>query len=100
MAPVIIFIAVMSKMLLEVMPMVASIMVEVPMHNGDVKGPGWGNPDMTWRIVTLDIPPSAWVVIRHSFIHYHRRWLYHYGAHSFMTRYYTPCQTQGRQNAN
>jgi len=92
------FIGVLSKVFLKAGPMVAAIMVKVSMHYFDVHGPERGNPNTTWRIVTLDIPSSARVVIRH-FIHWYRR---RPRAHSYLTRCfypYTSCKTQCRQNS-
>jgi hypothetical protein len=57
---------VLSKVFLKVLPMGAAIMVKVAMHKFDVHGPKRGNPNMSRRIVTLDIPSSARVVIRHN----------------------------------
>jgi hypothetical protein len=100
MTSVIRFFGVLSKVFLKVSPMAAAIMVKVSMHKFDVHGPKRGNPNMTWRIVTLDIPSSARVVIRNTlFYHYYRRRHYHCGgASSFMTLYYTSCETQCCQN--
>jgi hypothetical protein len=85
----------MSEVFLKVAPMAAAIMVKVAMYKFDVHGPKRGNPNMSWRIVPLDIPSSARVVIRNN-LYYRRRRFHHYdGAHSFMTFfYYTSCKTQ------
>ena len=94
---IIIFIGVLFKVFLKVAPMAAAIMVKVSMHYFDVHGPERGNPNMTWRVVTLDIPSSARVVIRH-FIHWYRR---RPRAYSYLTRCfypYTSCKTQCCQN--
>jgi hypothetical protein len=93
-----IFFGVTFKVFLKAGPIVAAIMVKVAMHNFYVHGPKRGNPNMTWPIVTLDIPSSARVVIRH-FIHWYRRRRFNYdAAFSFMTLYYTSCKTQCCQN--
>jgi hypothetical protein len=91
-----IFFGVLSKVFLEVAPMAAAIMVKVCMHKFDVHGPKRGNPNMSRRIVTLDIPSSARVVIRNLYYRRRRRRRFHYdGARSFMTLfYYTSCKTQ------
>jgi hypothetical protein len=90
---------VLSKVFLKVSPMAASIMVKVPMHKFDVHGPQRGNPNMTRRIVALDIPSSARVVIRNLFHYYRRRRSHHDDrALSFMTLNYTSCKTQCCQN--
>jgi hypothetical protein len=75
----------MSEVFLKVAPMAAAIMVKVAMHKLDVHGPKRGNPNMSGRIVTFDIPSSARVVIRNLFIHYYRRRRL---AHSYLTPFF------------
>jgi hypothetical protein len=83
MASVIRFFGVLFKVFLKVSPMAAAIMVKVAMHKFDVHGPKRGNPNMIWRIVTLDIPSSARVVIRNTLLHWYRR---RPRAYSYLTR--------------